>query len=303
MIWTNEIDDYKEYLQLQRGISLNSVKAYISDIVKLIDYLGVDVDTESPESVDLQMLRDFVGDLSERGVSPRTQARIISGIKSFFKYLMIEEKIENDPTQLLEPPKIGRKLPDVLSEDEIIDIIENVDISKPEGIRNRAMLETMYSCGLRVSELCSLKISNINFEQGYIKIEGKGSKERLVPVSERTLDSISLYMDDVRSGLNEIRSDSCDIVFLNKNGSYLSRVSAFTIVKNAVLAAGITKNVSPHTFRHSFATHMVNNGADLRTVQEMLGHESIVTTEIYSHINIKHLKDAIDKHPGLKNDD
>lgn len=251
----------------------------------------------APEKVKLNHLKKFVEWINDKGVSPRTQARTISGIKSFYRYLLMEGKVTNDPTTLLESPKIGRKLPDVLTIEEIDLMIDTVELNKAEGQRNKAMLETLYSCGLRVSELVNLKISNLSFEQGYIKVEGKSNKERLVPVSEKAIDEINKYLDVYRKTL-KISKDSEDILFLNRRGKKLSRVMIFTIIKNLALKAGFEKKISPHTFRHSFATHLINGGADLRAVQEMLGHESILTTEIYTHLDRDYLKATLHQfHP------
>jgi integrase/recombinase XerD len=251
----------------------------------------------SPEDVTLNNLKEMMEWVTEKGISPRTQARIISGIKSFYKFLLIEEKIDRDPTALLESPKIGRKLPQILSVEEIDAIINAIDTKKPEGQRNKAILETLYSCGLRVSELIELKISNLFFESGFIKIEGKGNKERLVPISTKAIKEINLYLSEYRRNL-KIHSDSEDVLFLNRRGRKLSRVMIFTIIKNLVSKLGLTKNVSPHTFRHSFATHLIDGGANLRAVQEMLGHESIITTEIYTHLDKEYLKNTmIQFHP------
>jgi integrase/recombinase XerD len=251
----------------------------------------------APEKVKLNHLRSFVEHLNDRGVSPRTQARTISGIKSFFKYLLIEGKIQGDPTTLLESPKIGRKLPDVLTMEEIDTIIDAVDLEKPEGQRNKAMLETLYSCGLRVSELVNLKVTNLFFEQGFIKVEGKSEKERLVPVSEKAVVEINKYLGGYRKTLR-ISPESENVLFLNRRGKKLSRVMIFTIIKNLAQKVGMDKKISPHTFRHSFATHLISGGADLRAVQEMLGHESILTTEIYTHLDRDYLKSTISQfHP------
>ncbi len=299
MNWNDEIEGYTEYLKLQRGLSDNSVKAYINDLEKLTSSLRKNERDVSPEDVSLQDLREAVEYLSQMGIGPRTQARVISGIKSFFKYLMIEEKIEKDPTAMLESPKIGRKLPDVLSIDEIERMVTQIDVDTQEGLRNRAIVETLYSSGLRVSELVDLKISNLEFDSNYIKVEGKGSKERLVPIGRNAMADIREYIATTRNNVN-IKPEAQDIVFLNKFGGKLSRIMIFNIIKTVVAEAGINKNVSPHTLRHSFATHLVNGGANLRAVQEMLGHESIVTTEIYTHVNTQYLRDALAKHPGLK---
>jgi len=245
----------------------------------------------------LEHLKGFIAWLNEREISPRTQARTISGIKSFYKYLLIEGKLTSDPTALVESPRIGRKLPDVLSMDEIDTLINAVDLGKAEGQRNKAMLETLYSCGLRVSELVGLKITNLFFEQGFIKVEGKAGKERLVPVSGKAIEEVRRYLKEYRKKLN-VAKDSENILFLNRRGRKLSRVMIFTIIKNLAEKIGLNKSISPHTFRHSFATHLINGGADLRAVQEMLGHESILTTEIYTHLDREYLKSTIQQfHP------
>lgn len=297
MKWEESKKSYENYLKLEKSLSSNSIAAYINDINKLTDFLGKNFKKTGPDKVKLVHLKKFVEWLNERGVSPRTQARTISGIKSFYKYLLIEGNIDSDPTALLESPKIGRKLPDVLSMDEVDELIEAVDLNKPEGQRNKAMLETLYSCGLRVSELVNLKITNLHFNEGYIKIEGKAEKERLVPVSSRAIEEIEKYMYGYRKGL-KIHKESENILFLNRRGKKLSRVMVFTIIKNLAEQINLKKKISPHTFRHSFATHLINGGADLRAVQEMLGHESILTTEIYTHLDREYLKDTIQQfHP------
>lgn len=297
MKWSECKKGYEEFLRLEKSLSQNSVSAYVNDINKLINFLEEEFKRVPPEKVRLLHLKKFVEWLNLKGVSPRTQARTISGIKSFFKYLLIEEKIMNDPTTLLESPKVGRKLPDVLTMEEIDLLIDSVDISKPEGQRNRAMLETLYSCGLRVSELVSLKVSNLYFDQGYIKVEGKGGKERLVPISKNAVEEINKYTEGYRKTLH-IGKDCSNILFLNRRGKNLSRVMVFTIIKGLAEKVGLDKKISPHTFRHSFATHLINGGADLRAVQEMLGHESILTTEIYTHIDKDYLKSTIQQfHP------
>ena len=292
MRWSEAKKGYENFLRLEKSLSQNSVAAYINDINKLILFLEKDFKKLSPDKVKLSHLKKFIEWLNEKGVSPRTQARTISGIKSFFKYLLMEEKITNDPTTLLESPKIGRKLPEVLSIDEIDLLIDSVDVAKPEGQRNRAMLETLYSCGLRVSELVNLKLTNLYFEQGYLKVEGKADKERLVPISKNATTEIGKYVEGYRKTL-KVSKDSENILFLNRRGKKLSRVMIFTIIKNLAEKVGINKKISPHTFRHSFATHLINGGADLRAVQEMLGHESILTTEIYTHLDKDYLKSTI----------
>jgi integrase/recombinase XerD len=297
MNWEEGKKGFENYLKLEKSLSQNSVAAYVNDISKLIDYLDKNYNKIGPLKVKLEHLQGFIAWLNEREISPRTQARTISGIKSFYKYLLIEGKLTSDPTALVESPKIGRKLPDVLSMEEIDSIIDAVDLSKSEGQRNKAMLETLYSCGLRVSELVNLKITNLFFEQGFIKVEGKAGKERLVPVSGKAIEEVQRYLSEYRKKL-KIAKDSENVLFLNRRGRKLSRVMIFTIIKNLAESIGLEKSISPHTFRHSFATHLINGGADLRAVQEMLGHESILTTEIYTHLDRDYLKSTIQQfHP------
>lgn len=297
MKWEDGKRGYENYLKLEKSLSQNSIAAYINDINKLVVFLNDNYKKVSPEKVKLEHLKSFVDFLNSREVSPRTQARTISGIKSFYKYLLIEGKITSDPTALLESPKIGRKLPDILAMEEIDSLIEGIDLNKAEGQRNKAMLETLYSCGLRVSELVNLKITNLFFDQGFIKIEGKADKERLVPVSGRAIGEINRYLNGYRKTL-KVSQESENVLFLNRRGKKLSRVMIFTIIKNLAEKVGIEKKISPHTFRHSFATHLINGGADLRAVQEMLGHESILTTEIYTHLDRDYLRSTIHQfHP------
>ena len=297
MKWEDSKKGFESFLRLEKSLSQNSVAAYVNDINKLMLFLDDNFKRITPEKVKLNHLKSFVEWINDRGVSPRTQARTISGIKSFFKYLLMEGKINSDPTSLLESPKIGRKLPDVLSMEEIDLLIDGVDISKPEGQRNKAMLETLYSCGLRVSELVSLKVTNLFFDQGFIKVEGKADKERLVPISEKAVEEITKYLNGYRKTL-KISKESENILFLNRRGKKLSRVMIFTIIKNLAEKVGLNKKISPHTFRHSFATHLIKGGADLRAVQEMLGHESILTTEIYTHLDRDYLKNTLNQfHP------
>lgn len=297
MKWEDSKKGFENFLRLEKSLSQNSIAAYVNDINKLMVFLDGSFKKLAPEKVKLNHLRSFVEHLNDRGVSPRTQARTISGIKSFFKYLLIEGKIQGDPTTLLESPKIGRKLPDVLTMEEIDTIIDAVDLEKPEGQRNKAMLETLYSCGLRVSELVNLKVTNLFFEQGFVKVEGKSEKERLVPVSEKAVVEINKYLGGYRKTLR-ISPESENVLFLNRRGKKLSRVMIFTIIKNLAQKVGMDKKISPHTFRHSFATHLISGGADLRAVQEMLGHESILTTEIYTHLDRDYLKSTISQfHP------
>ncbi len=297
MNWDEAKKGFEDFLKLEKSLSQNSIAAYVNDINKLIHFLDDNYKELAPLNVKLGHLKSFLAWLNGRGVSPRTQARTISGIRSFYKYLLIEGLINSDPTALLESPKIGRKLPDILSMEEIDNLIESVDVSKPEGQRNKAMLETLYSCGLRVSELVNLKITNLFFDQGFIKVEGKAGKERLVPVSGRAVDEINRYLSEYRRMLN-VDKGSENILFLNRRGRKLSRVMIFTIIKNLSEKVGLGKKISPHTFRHSFATHLINGGADLRAVQEMLGHESILTTEIYTHLDNDYLRSTIKQfHP------
>jgi integrase/recombinase XerD len=295
MNWVESKKGYESFLRLEKSLSQNSISAYINDINKLISFLEGKFKELPPDKVKLQHLREFVEWMNQKGVSPRTQARTISGIKSFYKYLLMEGVIENDPTTLLESPKIGRKLPDILSDQEINDLINAIDLSKPEGQRNKAMIETLYSCGLRVSELVNLKLSNLHFDQEFIKIEGKGDKERLVPISKQAIEDINKYLIGYRKRL-KVDKDSENILYLNRRGKQLSRVMIFTIIKNLAQKINLKKNISPHTFRHSFASQLIDGGADLRAVQEMLGHESILTTEIYTHLDKDYLKDTVNRH-------
>ncbi len=300
MKWETTIENFKTYLKLEKSLSKNSVDAYINDVTKFINFLKERKIKVSPVKVELQHLKDFVAWLNASGTSPRTQARVISGIKSYFKYLLLEGIIDKNPTGLLEAPKIGRKLPETLTTDEIDELVKGIDINKAEGQRNKAIVETLYSCGLRVSELIDLRISNLHFRMGFIKIDGKGNKERLIPIGNRAKKEIKLYLKEHRPKLN-IAPESEDIVFLNRRGYQLSRVMIFTIIKNLAKKANLKKSISPHTFRHSFASHLVEGGADLRAVQEMLGHESILTTEIYTHLDRDYLKETIKNfHPRSK---
>jgi len=290
--WNKLVSDFNVFLKLEKLLSLNSIDAYISDVKKLISFFEVIGKEIKPTEVKLSDLKHFIEWINKLGMSSGTQARVISGIKGFYKYLLLEEIIQTDPTALLESPRIGRKLPDILSVEEIDKIMAVIDLSKPQGQRNKAILETLYSCGLRVSELTNLKISNLYFDLGYVKILGKGSKERLVPISSRAIKEINLYFED-RRRLPSVAKEDENIVFLNRRGKKLTRVMVFTIVKELVKKINLRKNVSPHTFRHSFATHLIEGGADLRAVQEMLGHESILTTEIYTHLDREYLRDTI----------
>lgn len=284
-------------MKLERSLAKNSVDAYLSDISKLKQYLWISDQKISPAKVTQQDLLDFLGFIYDLGMSPYSQARIVSGIKSFYKFLLYEELIDKDPSELIEAPKLGRKLPDTLDFPEIESLLSAIDLSTPEGARNRAMVETLYSSGLRVSELVSLKISNIHDDIGFLRIIGKGSKERLVPIGREALKYIRIYRNEIRVHL-QIEKGFEDHLFLNRRGSAISRVSVFNIIKELAAKIGLHKNISPHTFRHSFATHLIEGGADLRAVQEMLGHESITTTEIYTHLDRDYLKQVIlEYHP------
>jgi integrase/recombinase XerD len=292
MDWSDQIRDFGTFLKLEKSLSKNSVIAYDADIHKLVQYLEYNSFDLNPDQITQEHLTGLLKWINEMGAGARTQARIISGIKAFYHYLIIDNKIQTDPTELLETPKIGRKLPDVLSVDEIDKLISGVDLSKAEGHRNRAILEVLYSCGLRVSELTELKISNIYLDKGFIRVVGKGNKERLVPIGGKAIREINNYLPD-RNKLPEIQKDSQDILFLNRRGKKLTRIMIFTIIKTLAKITGLKKHVSPHTFRHSFATHLIEGGADLRAVQEMLGHESILTTEIYTHLDREYLRNTI----------
>jgi integrase/recombinase XerD len=291
MEWEVTIREYEGFLKLEKGLSVNSIEAYLADVRKLIQFLELQQWTGGPEMVDHDRLHMFLVWINELGLSARTQARILSGLKAFYRYLLLDELIGKDPTELLEGPRLGRKLPEVLTVAEIDRMLGKIDLSKPEGRRNKAMLEVLYSCGLRVTELVGLRISSLFRAEEFIRVIGKGDKERLVPVSRKALKEIDLYMPD-RNAM-QVQPGNEDVLFLNRRGRMLTRVMVFTIIKDLANAAGIKKKVSPHTFRHSFATHLVEGGADLRAVQEMLGHESIITTEIYTHLDREYLREAI----------
>jgi len=301
MNWTSTTKGFKNYLQLERSLSSNSIEAYLHDVDKFVQFLNLKEIEISPEKVRQALIEDFLQWISELGLNARSQARILSGIKAFYKYLLMEDLIDVSPTELLESPRLGRKLPEVLSIEEINKIIDAVDLSKPEGERNKAILETLYSCGLRVSELVGLRMSKLMLEEGFVIVIGKGDKERIAPIGSVAIKHIQSYIASKRNHMSNIDKDSEDVLFLNRRGKQLTRVMIFTIIKDLTAKAGITKTVSPHTFRHSFATHLVEGGADLRAVQEMLGHESITTTEIYTHLDREYLRQAIlDFHPRAK---
>lgn len=299
-MWEPYKKGFKAYLQLEKSLSENSVEAYLHDIDKLTSYFEQHGISKAPKDVVLKDLEGFLKWITELGMMPGSQARIISGLKSFFKYCLLEQVITADPTALLEAPKLKRSLPDVLSFEEIENIIGQADLSTAEGGRNKAMLETLYSCGLRVSELVNLRISCLYLDVGFIRVIGKGDKERLVPVGSDAVKYISIYKNDIRVHV-PVKPGNEDVLFLNRRGAGLSRVMVFLVIKEMAKKAGVKKTISPHTFRHSFATHLVEGGADLRAVQEMLGHESITTTEIYTHLDRKYLRNTLEKyHPAFK---
>jgi len=294
--WEDSIQDYKMYLKIEKGKSDNTVESYLRDIIKLQVFCEEN-NEKNPIKIDANLIQQFVYEIAKTDYKTRSQARLISAIKSFFKFLLLDERREDNPAELIELPKIGLYLPDTLSEDEIGKLISSIDLSSPQGERNRAILETLYGCGLRVSELINLKISDLFFEDNFLKVTGKGNKQRLVPISDYAITFINIYKNEVRNHL-KIEEKYKDFLFLNRNGRKLSRVMIFIFIKELAKTAGITQNISPHTFRHSFASHLLHNGADLRSIQMMLGHESIITTEIYTHINQKHLQTTIlDFHP------
>ena len=281
------------YLMLERSMSKNSIAAYEDDLNKLIRWIELSDSKLSVEQIQYNDLEKFVHWLNELGLGDKSQARIISGIKAFYKYLLLEDIISDDPSELLEGPKLRRKIPDILGVEEIDLILNTIDLSHPQGQRNRAILETLYACGLRVTELVNLKLSNYYPDLGLVKVIGKNDKERIIPIGDSAIKYINIYVDSVRSMMKTIHPDHEDFVFLNRRGKQLTRVMIFLMIKQAVKDAGIDKSISPHTFRHSFATHLVEGGADLKAVQDMLGHESITTTEIYTHLDTQYLRDAI----------
>ena len=296
MKWKQAIQNYKSYLHIERGLSQNSIANYAYDLEKLVNWLESNEIVVSPLKISEKTIQEFIYQIAKE-VNPRSQSRIISGLRGFFNYLIFEEFRKTNPLELIESPKIGRKLPDTLSEPEINQLVSQIDLSKPQGERNRAILETLYGCGLRVSELIHLKISDLFFEEGFIKVTGKGDKQRFVPIAPYTVKFIELYKNEIRNH-QIIKQDFVDTLFLNRRGNALTRAMIFTIVKNLAEKAGIRKNISPHTFRHSFATHLLERGADLRAIQQMLGHESITTTEVYTHIDTTHLAKVMEQfHP------
>jgi len=296
MNWNSYIKQFSNYLKLERSLSVNSIEAYTRDVEKLNQYLEMNSPV-SPMKVNAKQLQGFIEYINELGMSAYSQARILSGVKAFYKFMMMEELIENDPTSLIEGPKLGRKLPDTLDYPEIVKLLEAIDLSKPEGARNRAMLEVLYSSGLRVSELVDLRMSNVYFDIGFLRVIGKGNKERLVPCGKDALKFLKSYIEEIRVHV-PIQEGFDSYVFLNRRGKKLTRVMVFIVIKDLAERTGLRKSISPHTFRHSFATHLIEGGADLRAVQEMLGHESITTTEIYTHLDRDYLKQVIQEfHP------
>lgn len=297
--WQSYIKEYINYLKLERGLSQNTIENYTFDIEKLLMFLEHNKINETPISITEEIIQKFIYDISSK-VNARSQARIISGLKSFFSYLVFEDYRDSTPMDLIEVPKIGRKLPDTLSIEEIDALISAIDLSSFEGERNRAILETLYSCGLRVSELITLKISDLFFEEGFVKVTGKGDKQRFVPINKATEKYITIYKEQIRVQLN-VQKGSEDTLFLNRRGKQLTRAMIFTIIKDLAKKINLNKVISPHTFRHSFATHLLENGADLRSIQLMLGHESITTTEIYMHLDTRYLADVLNVfHPRMK---
>ncbi|MGN6196579.1 MAG: site-specific tyrosine recombinase XerD [Ginsengibacter sp.] len=298
-MWEIHKKGFKAYLQLEKSLSENSVEAYVHDVEKLTQFLLLNHLEKNPKEIELSHLESFLKWINKLGMTSSSQARIISGLRTFYKFCLQEQISLTDPTALLEAPKLAKHLPDTLSFHEIEEILSAIDMSLPEGVRNKAIIETLYSCGLRVSELVNLKLSCLYFNDGYVRITGKGDKERLVPIGDSAIKYIEIYLQNVRVHVS-IKSGNEDVVFLNKKGTKLSRVMIFMIIKDLAKKAGITKKISPHTFRHSFATHLVEGGADLRAVQEMLGHESITTTEIYTHLDREYLRDTLQQfHPAF----
>lgn len=300
MNWKLAQKDYQHYLKIERGLAGNSISNYLLDIEKLVLFLDSNSLSVNPIQIQKETVQQFIYEVAKT-MNPRSQARIISGLKSFFNYLVFEDYRSDNPMDLIESPKIGRKLPDTLSEEEINMLIQAIDLSKPEGERNRAMLETLYGCGLRVSELTNLQISDLYFEEDFIKVTGKGDKQRFVPISDINKKYINIYRKEIRVHQN-VQKGFDDILFLNRRGKQLTRAMVFTIIKQLAEKIGLKKNISPHTFRHSFATHLLENGADLRAIQQMLGHESITTTEVYMHVDRTHLAEVMNKfHPRKTN--
>ena len=296
-MWEEQLQEFKNYMLLERGLSPHSVEAYVRDASKLYEFVELKALEKEPTEIGEPDILDFLQYLTELGLAAPSQARMLSGVKAFYKFLDLQSLLTTDPTQLVEAPKVSRHLPDVLSYPEIEKLLETFDLSTPEGARNRAILEVLYSSGLRVSELTDLQITNCHFDSGFLQVVGKGSKTRLVPIGKDAIKYTQIYLQAIRSQL-EVQKGSEDIVFLNRRGKQLTRVMIFLVMKDIAQKAGVTKSVSPHTFRHSFATHLIEGGADLRAVQEMLGHESITTTEIYTHLDREYLQQVVKRyHP------
>lgn len=301
MTWPDAIRDFRAYLALERSLSPNTLAAYDDDVQKFARFLDLQGLELSPLQVRREHLEQFILWANSLGLEASSQARLISGLRAFYKYLLVEDLLDEDPTELLEGPRLRRKIPEVLSVYEIQQMLSVIDLSEPQGTRNRAMVETLYACGLRVSELVNLKLTNLFFDIGFVKVVGKNNKERIVPIGESAIKYVRQYLEHIRSRQENIRPGQENFVFLNRNGRQLSRVMVFLIIKELAEKAGVRKNISPHTFRHSFATHLVEGGADLKAVQDMLGHESITTTEIYTHLDTEYLKETIYLyHPRLK---
>ncbi|MDB4727993.1 site-specific tyrosine recombinase XerD [Saprospiraceae bacterium] len=302
MSWKPLIKGFQTYLMLERSLSQNTIDAYLRDVDKIDQFFEIQEWNLSPQMVERQHLEKFIFWLNDLGLGATSQARILSGLRAFYKYLLIEDLTEVDPTELMDLPKLSRKIPEVLAYDEIQTILGSIDLSEAHGTRNRAMLETLYACGLRVSELINLKLSNVFLDIGFVKVIGKNNKERIVPIGEEAIKHIRIYLNEYRNKQANIHKDHENVLFLNRRGKTLTRVMVFMVVKEAAKLAGISKKVSPHTFRHSFATHLIEGGADLRAVQDMLGHESITTTEIYTHLDTEFLKETIlSCHPRNRN--
>ncbi|MCC7507491.1 MAG: site-specific tyrosine recombinase XerD [Saprospiraceae bacterium] len=301
MTWPAAIQNFRAYLALERSLSANTLAAYDDDVQKFARYLDLHGHELSPLQVRREHLEQFILWVNSLGLEAASQARLISGLRAFYKYLLVEDLLDEDPTELLESPRLRRKIPEVLSIYEIQQMLAAIDLSAPQGVRNRAIVETLYACGLRVSELINLRLTNLYFDIGFVKVIGKNDKERIVPIGESAVKYIRQYVEHVRNRQDNIRPGHENFVFLNRNGRQLTRVMVFLIIKELAEIAGVRKNISPHTFRHSFATHLVEGGADLKAVQDMLGHESITTTEIYTHIDTEYLKETIYLyHPRLK---
>ena len=295
MSWKSHINGFRSFLQIEKSLSTNSVSAYESDLEKLLQFLEVKGKKVSPKKIQSKDIREFMQWIALMGLSAKSQSRILSGIKAFFRYLILEDELKHNPTDLIEAPKVGRKLPDTLSLEEVITLLESIDLSHPQGERNRAMLEVLYGCGLRVSELINLKLTDWHQSEGFVKVIGKGNKQRLAPIGSIAEKHLTTYLQQIRSHQKRVKGHE-NFIFLNRNGKQLSRVMVFYIIKDLAIKNKIQKKISPHTFRHSFATHLIDGGADLRAVQEMLGHESITTTEIYTHLDRDYLKEAIITH-------